>query len=221
MRNITPAAALAAAFIYAVFAATQTHISLPLFLPLVFLACIKFHFLKNALKKLLVLNLFVIIVVLSLVLMRNYEGALLIFVRSNLILFFVLLLFCEKNEFDIALAFKSLKCPVKLASIIFFTAKTIFLIRREFYLFRRTLYIRGFTPKTDMLSYRTIAGFVGVLFIKTWERADALKNSMFLRGFSGEVYTLSKRQTLNYYDLALILTVFISIAFGVFAWAVR
>ncbi|MDR0761543.1 MAG: hypothetical protein LBF13_00685, partial [Campylobacteraceae bacterium] len=137
MRTISPAAALVAAFMYAVFAALQTHIFIALFLPPVFLTCIKFDFLKNALKKLLFLNVFVAMVVLSLLLAGNYDSALLIFVRSNLILFFVLLLFCDKNEFDIALALKGIKCPQKLASIIFFTAKSIFLMKREFYLFSR------------------------------------------------------------------------------------
>jgi cobalt/nickel transport system permease protein len=216
MRTISPAAALTAAFIYTVFAALQTHIFAALFLPPLFLACIKFDFLKNALKKLLVLNLFVAIVVAGLLFVGDYKSALLIFTRSNLILFFVLLLFCEKNEFDIALALKSIKAPSKLASIVFFTAKSIFLIKREFYLFRRALYIRGFTPKTNLLSYKTIAGFVGILFIRTWQSADALKNSMFLRGFCGEIYTLSARQAFSCYDLALILVVFASIALGVF-----
>lgn len=216
MRTISPAAALAAAFIYAVFAALQTHIFFALFVPPIFLACIKFDFLKNALKKLLFLNVFVAMVVLSLLLAGDYDSALLIFVRSNLILFFVLLLFCDKSEFDIALALKGLKCPPKLASIIFFTAKSIFLMKREFYLFRHALYIRGFTPKTNLLSYKTLAGFVGILFIKTWERAEALKNSMFLRGFKGEVYTLSAQRVFNCYDLALILIVCTSVALGVF-----
>lgn len=216
MRTISPAAALVAAFIYAIFTALQTHIFFALFLPPLFLTCVKFDFLKNALKKLLFLNVFVVIVVLSLLLARNYDTALLIFVRSNLILFFVLLLFCDKSEFDIALALKGVKCPPKLASIIFFTAKSIFLIKREFYLFGRALYIRGFTPKTNLLSYKTLAGFVGILFIKTWERAEALKNSMFLRGFSGEIYTLSTHRVFGCYDLALILIIFISIALGVF-----
>jgi cobalt/nickel transport system permease protein len=205
-----------AAFIYAVFAALQTHIFLALFLPPFFLACIKFDFLTNALKKLLLLNIFIAIVVAALVITGAYEKALLIFARSNLILFFVLLLFCDKSEFDIALALRDIKCPPKLTSIIFFTAKSIFLMKREFYLFRRALYIRGFTPKTNLLSYKTLAGFVGVLFIRTWQSADALKNSMFLRGFNGEIYTLSARQVLGRYDLALILTIFVSIALGVF-----
>ncbi|MDR2080615.1 MAG: hypothetical protein LBP54_01855 [Campylobacteraceae bacterium] len=216
MRTISPAAALLAAFMYAVFTALQTQIMSALFLPPLFLACIKFDFVKPSLRRLLFLNLFVAVVVVSLCVTGDYERALLIFVRSNLILFFVLLLFCGKSEFDIALALRDIKCPPKFVSIVFFTAKSIFLLRHEFYLFRRALYIRGFTPKTNLLSYKTLAGFVGILFIKTWERADALKNSMFLRGFDGEIYTLSARKVFNYYDLALILAVLISIALGVF-----
>lgn len=217
MRTITSAAALLAAFMYAVFTALQTHIFIALFLPPLFLACIKFDFVEDALKKLLFLNLFVAIVVVSLLIAGDYERALLIFARSNLILFFVLLLFCGKSEFDIAMAMRDIKCPPKFVSIVFFTAKSIFLLRREFYLFRRALHVRGFTPKTNFLSYKTLAGFVGVLFIRTWERSDALKNSMFLRGFEGEIYTLSTRKVFGYYDLALILVIFAFIVLGVFA----
>jgi cobalt/nickel transport system permease protein len=188
-----------------------------MFLPVLFLIFMNFHALKETFKKLLFLNIFVIIIVVSLLIQGDVKIALLIFIRSNLILLTVLLLFYQKNEFDIALALQRLRFSHKLVSIVFFTAKSIFLIKREFVLFKKTLHVRGFKPKTDLLSYKIMAGFVGILIIKAYERAKYIQKSMLLRGFKGEIYTLTKHQAFNRFDLAFCLVTFVSL---VLRWGV-
>jgi cobalt/nickel transport system permease protein len=188
-----------------------------MFLPALFLIFMNFRALKEVLKKLLFLNIFVVIIVISLLIQDDFKTALLIFMRSNLILLTVLLLFYQKNEFDIALALQKLRFSRKLVSIVFFTAKSIFLIKREFVLFKKTLHVRGFKPKTDLLSYKIMAGFVGILIIKAYERAKYIQKSMLLRGFKGEIYTLANHQVFNSCDIALCLITFISL---VLRWGV-
>ncbi|MDR1461033.1 MAG: energy-coupling factor transporter transmembrane protein EcfT [Campylobacteraceae bacterium] len=211
MRSISPTTSLLVVFFYSFTVALQEHIYIFMFLPVLFLIFVDFCALKEAFQKLLFLNIFVIIIVISLLMQGDFKSALLIFVRSNLILLATLLLFYQKNEFDIALALQRLRFSHKLVSIVFFTARSIFLIKREFTLFKKTLYIRGFKPKTDFLSYKIMAGFVGILIIKAYERAKYLQKSMFLRGFKGEIYALSKRQVFSRCDIVLCLITLISL----------
>ena len=104
-----------------------------------------------------------------------------------------------------------LKFPAKLTTMIFFTAKSIFLIKHEFDRFKHTLHVRGFEPKTNLLSYQTVAGFVGILVIKAIERAAFLQKAMQLRGFCGQVYSLETTPPFGTYDLILSLITLISL----------
>ncbi|MDR0408637.1 MAG: energy-coupling factor transporter transmembrane protein EcfT [Campylobacteraceae bacterium] len=217
MRPSSSVISLLVIFFYSFVVALQEHIYIFMFLPVLFLIFTNFCALKEVLKKLFFLNIFVFMIVASLIIQNDLNAALLIFMRSNLILLTVLLLFYQKNEFDIALALQRVRFPHKLVSIVFFAAKSIFLIKREFILFKKTLHVRGFKPKTNLLSYKIMAGFVGILVIKAYERAKYIQKSMLIRGFRGEIYTLTQHQVFNRYDIALCLITFVSI---VLRWGV-
>lgn len=208
---ITPTTALLLALLYSGCVALQEHLYLPLFLPLILLIWIQKEFLWIVAKRLFLLNTLIAIVVLSLLWQENYHLALLMFLRSNVILLFVLMLFQGKDEFSIAIAMHRLHLPSKLTSIFFFTAKSIFLIKQEFSLFKKTLHVRGFTPKTNLLTYKTMAGFVGILLIKALERSVWLQKAMQLRGYCGEVYTLEEHQSFGFYDTLLAFVTILSL----------
>jgi len=200
---ITPTTALLLALLYSSFVALQQHLYIPMLMPIIFLAWLQKEFIWVVLKRLFLLNTLIAIVVLTMLLQKNYDLALLMFLRSNFILLFILMLFQGKDEFAIAIAMHRLHLPAKLTSMVFFTAKSIFLIKREFLLFKNTLHVRGFTPKTNLLTYKTMAGFVGILCIKALERSVWLQKAMQLRGYCGEVYTLEEHQSFTYHDKLL------------------
>lgn len=201
--SITPSIALILAFCYSGVIALQTHLFFPMLLPVLFMTIIARHHWLLLLKRLFWLNTLIVLIAFTVLLQGNEALALLIFIRSNLILAFILLLFYDKDEFAISLGMQQLKISPKLTALFFFTAKSIFLIRREFELFRNTLHVRGFSPKTDLLTYKTMAGFVGILFIKALERATHLQKAMQLRGFKGEVYSLNTHVLFSRYDIFL------------------
>jgi len=201
--SITPSIALLLAFCYSGVIAFQSHLFFPMLLPVLFMAVMAREHWLILLKRLFWLNTLIVLIALTLLLQGNKALALLIFIRSNLILAFILLLFYDKDEFAISLGMQQLKISPKLTALFFFTAKSIFLIKREFELFRNTLHVRGFSPKTDLLTYKTMAGFVGILFIKALERATHLQKAMQLRGFKGEVYSLGTHVFLSRYDVFL------------------
>lgn len=203
-QSIAPTTALLLALFYSTSVAIQEHLYAPMLLPLLVLGWLHKASLWSIFKRLFLLNTLIAIVVLSVLWQKNYELALLVFLRSNFILLFMLMLFHGKDEFSIAIAMQRLHLHHKVTSIFFFTAKSIFLIKREFFLFKNTLHVRGFTPRTDLLTYKTMAGFVGILFIKALERAVWLQKAMQLRGFCGEIYTLETDPNTSIYDTLLI-----------------
>ena len=87
--------------------------------PVLFLAILNFKNLFEILKSVLKLNIFIILVVLSLVLYGEYALAKLIFVRSNLIILFGRLAFYRSDYFSIALAVSSLNLGDKLTAIFY------------------------------------------------------------------------------------------------------
>lgn len=209
--SITPSIALFLALSYSGIVAFQTHLFFPMLFPLIYMIFIAKNHLLFLLKRLAWLNTFILLVVFTLILQQNTSLALLIFLRSNLILAFMLLLFYDKDEFAISLGMKQLRLSNKLTTLVFFTAKSIFLIKREFELFKKTLYTRGFSPKTDLLTYKTLAGFVGILLIKALERSTHLQKAMLLRSFRGEVYTLNTPNSLSRHDILLCVITFLSL----------
>ncbi len=208
---ISPFAALISLVVYSVFIAFCKHLYLSMVPPLIFLVVIYRTYLFSVFKKLLLLNALVLLVVITLVLQHEYAIASLIFLRSNLILLFGLLLFCDKDEFSIALGMHELKMPKRFVSIVFFTTKSIFLLKREWVQFKKTLLARGFQFKTNALSYHVLAGGVGILVIKAIQRASALQKAMIIRHFNGTIYTLNPSHRLSVLDSVLWILVAFSI----------
>jgi cobalt/nickel transport system permease protein len=144
------------------------------------------------LKRLIALNLFIAVLVASLLVGGQNDLALLVFARSNLLLFVSLILFARADESSVALGFSRLRAHRKLVSSLFFSAKIARLLKTEFDRFKRALYLRGYKLTANMTSYRLIASFTGLLAIKCFDRAEALRKTMILRGFNGEILTLNK-----------------------------
>ena len=208
---IIPSVALISVALFGVSVALKQHLSFFLLLPLIYAGWVyRIHW-KAVVKKLLFLNTLVAIVAVTLVLQHEYALAWLMVARANLILTFALLLFSDKDEFSVAIAMHELHFPAKLTSLLFFTAKSIFLIRHEFVRFKNTLRVRGFHPKTNLLTYQTLAGFVGILVIKAIERSYALQKAMTLRGFNGHMYSLTSTLTWGRCDTMLLVILFIAL----------
>jgi cobalt/nickel transport system permease protein len=56
---------------------------------------------------------------------------------------------------------------------------------------RQAMRARGFKPRTDTHTYRTFAWLVGMLLVKSWDRAERVHGAMLCRGFRGRFYTLA------------------------------
>lgn len=157
--------------------------------------------LGQALRRLLAANLFLFFVLLTLPfstpgqvlwawgpLEVSREGltlALLICLKSNLILCSSLLLLGTSSIFALAHALHHLKVPSNLVQLIFFTARYLELLKRQYRLLREALALRGFVPRTNLHTYRTLAYLVGTLLIRSYDQAQRVFEAMLCRGFKG------------------------------------
>ena len=79
----------------------------------------------------------------------------------------------------------------KLVHLLLMTYRYIFVIEQEYQRMVRAAKIRGFSPGTNLHTYRTFAYFVGMLFVRAASRADRVYRAMRCRGFDGRLYCLT------------------------------
>jgi len=85
-----------------------------------------------------------------------------------------------------------LHLPDKLVYLILITYRYIFVIEQEYQRLMRAARIRNFRPGTNLHTYRTYAYLLGMLFVRSADRAKRVHQAMVCRGFSGKFYSLQE-----------------------------
>lgn len=127
--------------------------------------------------------------------------------KSNAIVLSLMALMATIAIQDLGPAMQQLKIPNKLCHILLFTYRYIFVIHQEYTTIRRAMSARGFCPKTDAHTYKSYAWLVGMLLVRSWDRAERVQGAMRCRGFKGRFYSLKTFTTSagDYVFLALCL----------------
>lgn len=89
-------------------------------------------------------------------------------------------------------ALNHLYLPDKLVYLILITYRYIFVIEQEYQRLMRAARIRNFRPGTNLHTYRTYAYLLGMLFVRSAERAKRVHQAMICRGFNGKFYSLQE-----------------------------
>lgn len=198
--------------LYSIVLALSNSLHVSMFLPLI----LEIYRNKNDIliifKKLALLNLFISIISIS-IYFSNPNLAFLIFIRSNMIVLFALLLLSNKTYFDIAYGLQKLKLPPKISSLFYLSAKFIFLLFKEIKIFNKNLLLRGFKPKVNIFTYKTYANFIGLFFIQALNKAENINNTLILRGFNGKIYSLKPPKKITNYEIILTLVTIFSLIF--------
>jgi len=111
-------------------------------------------------------------------------------IRSNIIVLAFLSLVSTTPVFALGHAMGGLGIPDKMVQLFFFTYRYIHVIYEEYQRLVRALKIRGFRARSNLHTYRTYAYLVGMLLVKSYERAERVREAMLCRGFKGRFYTL-------------------------------
>jgi cobalt/nickel transport system permease protein len=80
------------------------------------------------------------------------------------------------------------------------------------------LKVRGFRPGTNLHTYKTFAYLVGMLLVRSAERAERVHNAMLCRGFRGRLYSLNQFSIHRVDIVTLIFMTGLIVALGVIEW---
>jgi cobalt/nickel transport system permease protein len=151
----------------------------------------------------------------------TYEGVLYataITIKSNAIMLAMVVLATTSSIFTLGHALHELRVPQKIVHLLFFTYRYIHVIQREYIRLVNSMKIRGFKAKTDLHTYRTLAYMVGIILVRSFDRAQRVHNAMLCRGFKGNLYSLKTFSIKKRDIVALILSVTIIVALGILNW---
>jgi cobalt/nickel transport system permease protein len=118
--------------------------------------------------------------------------AVMITLRSNIILLALICLMSTTSIFTIGRALRQLLVPAKLIQLFFFTFRYLHVMQTEYQRLINAMKIRGFQPRTSMHTYRTYAYLFGMLLVRSYDRSERIRNAMLLRGFRGRFYDLGE-----------------------------
>lgn len=116
--------------------------------------------------------------------------SLLVTLKSNAIACIFLALVATLPATTLGHALERLGCPDKLVFLFLFTGRYIHLLAGEWQDLMTAARLRGFHPRTDMHTYRTVASLLGLLLVRSHDRALRTREAMLLRGFSGRFHAL-------------------------------
>ncbi|NDV27778.1 cobalt ECF transporter T component CbiQ [Desulfovibrio sp. JC010] len=98
---------------------------------------------------------------------------------------------------------QSLKLPEKLSRLLLFSWRYVHVMLTEYTRIRRAAAMRGFVPRTNLRTYRTYAWLMGMLLVRSLDRAQRVWQAMLCRGFAGTFHTLTSYRV-GKKDLALL-----------------
>ena len=123
----------------------------------------------------------------------SWEGlqlAVVVTLKSNAILLVCAALISTINTASLAHALSHLHLPARLIQLLLFTIRYLELLQRERVRLWRAARARGFDARMNRHTYRTIAQLVGMLILRSLDRADRVLNAMRARGYRGRFYLL-------------------------------
>ncbi len=116
---------------------------------------------------------------------QGVKLAALVTLKSNAILFLFLALAATMPSPAIGHALEKLHCPSKLVFLFLFTYRYIHVIADEHRRLNTAARLRGFIPRTNLHSYRTVARILGMVLVRSYDRSMRVYEAMILRGFEG------------------------------------
>ncbi len=112
--------------------------------------------------------------------------------KSNAIIIILIALTATMPVFTLGRAMSFFKVPPKIVNLLIFSYRYIHAILFEYKKLKEAMDIRGFQPRTNMHTYRTYAYLVGMLIVKSHDRAERVHSAMLCRGFHGEFFDLTE-----------------------------
>jgi cobalt/nickel transport system permease protein len=118
---------------------------------------------------------------------EGLEKAASIALKANAIVLALLSLVGSMDPATLGHALARLRVPVALVHLLLFTVRYIAVIDDEYHRLRRAMKTRGFRPRTDAHTLRTLGYLIGMLLVRALERSERILQAMKCRGFTGRL----------------------------------
>ena len=121
------------------------------------------------------------------------EGFLLaaaIVLKTNAIVLAIVVLLGSLDVSTLGHAMSHLRVPDKLIHLLLFTVRYVDVLHRESQRLWAAMKIRGFRPRMNLHTYRAYGYLVGMLLVRSLDRAERIVDAMKCRGFRGRFYLL-------------------------------
>lgn len=125
---------------------------------------------------------------------EGLELVLLVSLKSNAILLAFLALAASMVSPVMGHALGRLGVPPKLVFLFLFTYRYLHVIAAEWQRLVTAARLRGFAPRTDMHTYRTIGHLLAMVLVNSFDRSGRVYQAMVLRGFEGRFVSVTRFQ---------------------------
>lgn len=113
-------------------------------------------------------------------------------VKSNSILLCMIALLSTTPIFSLGQAMGQLCLPDKITHLFLFTFRYTHVIYKEYRRLITAMKMRGFVPGTTMHTYKSYAYLVGMLLVRSYDRAERIHKAMRCRGFNKKYHSLTQ-----------------------------
>ena len=123
----------------------------------------------------------------------NRDGLVLgavIVARTNAILVTVAALLGSMEPAHLGSAMDRLRIPSQFTQTFLFMIRYTEVIRTEYHRLQNAVAVRGFFPRWNRHTLRTYGYLIGMLLVRSFDRADRIRDAMKCRGFDGRFHVL-------------------------------
>jgi cobalt/nickel transport system permease protein len=139
-------------------------------------------------------------------------------IKSNAIIMALMALVATMPVFTLGRALGYLHVPDKIVHLLSFAYRYIHVIHREYGRLMSAIRIRGFSPGNNIHTYKTYAYVVGMLLLKSHERAQRVRAALLCRGFRGKFYDLSEFSFTTSDWVIMAFLILVTIGIGILQW---
>ena len=141
--------------------------------------------------------------------------ALLVTLKANALACIFMALLATLDIPALAQSLRFFRCPDKMVLLLLMALRNIHVLGDEWQRLRAAARLRGFAPRCSLHTYKTLASLLGLLLLRSLDRATRVREAMLLRGFQGHFPAVAQRP-LRMADAAFMLAVLVQ--GGILCW---
>ena len=143
--------------------------------------------------------------------LEGARQALAIILRANAVVLALLALLAIREPINLGYGAAALGFSLKLIHLFMMTVRYIQVLGEEFQRLRNAMKARAFVPASNWHTWRSYGWMMGMLLVRSIERAQRIVDAMHCRGFDGSLYLNQQLRWAKTDSVALLLLLLLSL----------